>query len=116
MADKDVFGRADGLMRRHSLPLPGSGSDTGGVPVLTELVETPPADHGMVSEIGAAVLDRVSQQVEGRLRAEVERRIAEQMAGQVQAAVSGALVDLRKELATAIAEAIRQELERRNVK
>jgi hypothetical protein len=103
-------------MRRHALPLPGSGTDAGGVPVLTELVETPGAAQDVVSEIGAAVLDRVSQQIEGRLRAEVERRVAEQMAGQVQAAVSGALADLRKELAAAIAEAIRQELERRQIK
>ena len=116
MADKDVLGRADGLMRRHALPLPGSGTDAGGVPVLTELVEAPAAAEGLVSEIGAAVLDRVSQQIEGRLRAEVERRVAEQMAGQVQAALSAALTDLRKELAAAIAEAIRQELERRQIK
>ena len=116
MADKDVFGRADGLMRRHSLPLPGSGSDTGGVPVLTELVEPPAATAAAVADIGAAVLDRVMQQMEARLRADVERRVAEQMAGQVQVAVSGALADLRKELALAIAEAIRQELERRSVK
>ena len=116
MADKDVLGRADGLMRRHALPLPGSGSDTGGVPVLTEFVEAPAATQGLVAEIGAAVLDRVSQQIEGRLRSEVETRVAEQTAGQVQAAVSAALGDLRKELAVAIAEAIRQELERRQIK
>ena len=116
MADKDVFGRADGLMRRHALPLPGSGSDTGGVPVLTELVEPPGVADALVPEVGAAVLDRVMQQVEPRLRAEVERRMAEQMAVQVQAAVSGALGDLRDELAVAIAEAIRQELERRQIK
>jgi hypothetical protein len=116
MPDKDVLGKADGLMRRHALPLPGSGSDAGGVPVLTELVETTTATQAAVSDIGASVLDRLMQQVEGRLRAEVEKRVAEQMTSQVQAAVSGALGDLRKELAMAIAEAVRQELERRQIK
>jgi hypothetical protein len=115
VADKDVLGRADGLMRRHTLPLPGSGNDAGGVPVLTEIIESPTAPD-TVSDIGAAVLDRVMQQVEGRLRADVERRVAEQLPGQVQVAVSAALGDLRKELAAAIAEAIKQELERRHVK
>lgn len=39
--DKDVFGQADALLRRHSANARGEASETSGVPVLTDLVETP---------------------------------------------------------------------------
>jgi hypothetical protein len=39
--DNDILGKADALLRRHSLASPGSGSDTGGVPVLTDLIDDP---------------------------------------------------------------------------
>ena len=42
-SDKDVLGKADALLRRHTLAAPGEGSDTGGVPVLTDLIEDPAA-------------------------------------------------------------------------
>jgi hypothetical protein len=41
--DKDVFGKADALLRRGIKP-PADGSETGGVPVLTDFVEPHPAE------------------------------------------------------------------------
>ena len=113
MADKDVLGKADALLRRHSLPLPGSGSDTGGVPVLTEFVEPPGAG---TSELAQAIFERVMKEVEGRLAADLERRLAQHLVGQVHAAVASAIGDLHQDLANTIGDAIKQELERRHVK
>ena len=113
MADKDVFGKADALLRRHSLPLPGSGGDTGGVPVLTELVEVP---DNTAAELAQAIFERVMQEVEGRLAADLERRLTQQLSGQIHAAVASAIGDMRQELANTIGDAVKQELERRQVK
>ena len=113
MADKDVLGKADALLRRHSLPLPGSGNDAGGVPVLTELVEPPGA---AASQLAQAVFERVMREVEGRLAADLERRLAQHLAGQVHAAVASAIGDMHQELANVIGDAIKQELERRPLK
>ena len=113
MADKDVLGKADGLMRRHSLPLPGSGSDTGGVPVLTEFVDAPNAASAQLAQ---AIFERVMREVEGRLAADLEQRLAQHIAGQIHGAVASAIGDLHQELANVIGDAIKQELERRNVK
>ena len=113
MADKDVFGKADGLMRRHSLPLPGSGSDTGGVPVLTDVIEP---QAGAASQLAQAIFERVMKEVEGRLAADLERRLAQHLAGQVHAAVASAIGDMHQELANTIGDAVKQELERRSVK
>jgi hypothetical protein len=33
--EKDIFGKADALLRRHSIAPPADGSETGGVPMLT---------------------------------------------------------------------------------
>ena len=63
MADKDVLGKADAMMRRAGgTPI---GSTTGAVPVLTELVEAPrvPDPQG---ELAREVLERVFAEVEGR--------------------------------------------------
>lgn len=118
MPDKDVLGKADALLRRHSLPLPGSGGETGGVPVLTELIEpTPaPAPQAPSPDLGRAILERVMQDVEGRLATDIEKRIAQHLAPQIQAAVASAIGELRQELAATIGAAVRQELERRHVK
>ena len=113
MADKDVLGKADALLRRHSLPLPGSGSDTGGVPVLTELIDSPPEGTAQLSQ---AIFERVMQEVEGRLGGELERRLTQHLAGQVHAAVGSAIGDMRQELANVIGDAVKQELERRPLK
>jgi len=113
VADKDVLGKADALLRRHSLPLPGSGSDTGGVPVLTELIEPPGSEN---ADLAQALFERVMKEVEGRLAVDLERRLTEHIVGQVHAAVASAISDLHQELANAIGDAIKQELERRKVK
>ena len=113
MADKDVLGKADALLRRHSLPLPGSGADAGGVPVLTEFVEAPDA---AASQLSQAIFERVMRDVEGRLAAEIEARLAQHLAGHVHALVAGAIGDMRQELANVIGDAVKQELERRPVK
>lgn len=113
MADKDVLGKADALLRRHSLPLPGSGGDTGGVPVLTEIIEARTAEN---ADLAQALFERVMKEVEGRLAADLEKRLAQHIVGQVHAAVASAISDLHQELANAIGDAIRQELERRKVK
>ena len=113
MADKDVLGKADALLRRHALPLPGSGSDTGGVPVLTEFVEQPGAG---ASQLAQAIFERVMKEVEGRLAADLERRLTQHLAGQVHAAVASALGDMHQELANTIGDAVKQELERRQIK
>ena len=84
MADenKDVLSRADSLMRR-----PGSGVDTGGVPVLTDLIpELPEAD----AELAREITRQVTAAMEARLGAEIERMRSE-MAAAIEAAVARAL-------------------------
>jgi len=93
MADKDVIGKVDALMRRHTIPLPGAGGDAADVPLLTDVIE-PAADTG--PDLSEAIYERVMKEVDGRL--------------------ATGLTGLREELARTIREAIRQELERRHVK
>ncbi len=103
--DKDVLGKADALLRRHAAAAPGSGSDTGGVPVLTDLIDTPgQAAPSPNDELVREVAARVMTQVEGKL------------APQVHAAVASAIVELRQELTNAIADAVEEALARRPVK
>ena len=112
-ADKDVMGKADALLRRAG----GSpiGTATGGVPVLTELIEAPaPPDEP--GELAREVFERVIGEVEGRLAAELERRLAEHLVPQMHTAVASALGDLRQELANTIGDAIKEALERHHVK
>lgn len=112
--DKDVLGKADALLRRHSVPAPASGADTGGVPVLTDLVDNPSA--GPSDELAREVFKRVMAEVEGRLAADLEARLARHLVPQVHAAVSGALADLRQELANAIGDAVSAALKGRQLK
>jgi hypothetical protein len=123
MADeKDVLGQADALLRRHAIAPPRDGSETGGVPILTDLVESPPeepeapAPEPEGDDITREVIHRVMTEVEGRLAAELERRLVEHLTPQVHAAVASAIGDLHQELANAIGDAIAQALERRQVK
>jgi hypothetical protein len=113
VADKDVLGKADALLKRHSLPLPGSGTDAGGVPVLTEIIEPQGAAS---SQLAQAIFERVMKEVEGRMGSDLQRRLNQHLAGQVHAVVASAIGDMRQELANVIGDAIKQELERRNVK
>ena len=111
--EKDVLGKADALLRRHSVAAPATGIDTGGVPILTELVDAPVED---AEELKREVFTRVMAEVEGRLAADLEARLAQHLVPQVHAAVASALGDLRQELANAIGDAVAQAIERRQVK
>ena len=113
-SDKDIFGKADGLMRRGT---PGAGSDTGAVPVLTELVDTAakPA-HEPSSDLAREVFARVMVEVEGRLAADLERRLMQHLVPQVHAAVASAIGDLHHELANAIGDAVTRALDSRHLK
>jgi hypothetical protein len=113
-SDKDILGKADGLMKRHAA---GPGADTGGVPVLTELVD--PASkpiHEPTSDLAREIFTRVIAEVEGRLAADLERRLTQQLVPQVHAAVASAIGDLHQELANAIGDAVHRALESRHLK
>jgi hypothetical protein len=115
-ADKDVLGKADALLRRHSIGTPGTATDTHGVPVLTEIVEPRAAHDDATAALAREVFDRVMADVEGRLAAEIERRLTQHLVPQVHAAVASALGDLHQELANTIGDAIRDALAKRALK
>ena len=100
-SDKDVLGKADVLLKRHG---PGD-SDTGGVPVLTELVHDPRA-KAAIEELSREIFNRVMAEVEGRLAADLEKRLVQHLVPQVHTAVASALGDLHQELANAIGDAV----------
>ena len=108
MADDDVLGKADALLRRHAVSRPAGGSDTGGIPVLTDIV----SDPGPEGELANEVFRRVMQAVESRLAADLENRLALHLVPQVHAAVAAAVADMREELAKAIGEAVSEALSR----
>jgi hypothetical protein len=110
--EKDVLGKADALLRRHSIAAPATGSDTGGVPILTELIDAPQDEHDLARE----VFNRVMEQVEGRLAAVLEKRLAQHLMPEVHAAVASALGDLRQELANAIGDAVAEALKARKAR
>ena len=127
--ERDIFGKADALLRRHSIAPPADGSETGGVPMLTDLVETPdgeppqpapPAESEVTpatqEDITQQVINRVMLEVEQRLAADLERKLIEHLTPQVHAAVASAIGDLHQELANAIGDAIAQALERGRLK
>ncbi len=114
--DRDVLGKADALLRRHSVGPPPSGSDTGGVPILTELVDAPGLDDEASKALAREVFTQVMAEVEGRIAADLENRLAQQVVPLVQAAVSATLVELRQELAGAIGEAVSRAVAQRPVK
>ena len=111
--EKDILGKADGLMRRHN-----PGSDTGAVPVLTEMVQpgAPAAAPGPHSDLAREIFARVMSEVEGRLAADLEKRLNQHLDPQVHAAVASAIGDLHQELANAIGDAINRALEHRHLK
>ena len=106
MNEKDVLGKADALLRRASVAPPASGSDTGGVPILTELVDAPSMLDPESEALAKEVFDRVMAEVEGRLAAELEKLLAQHLMPEVHTAVASALGDLRQELANAIGDAV----------
>jgi hypothetical protein len=111
--DRDVLGKADALLRRHAISAPATGSDTGGVPILTELIDAPPMDVAGNEELAREVFQRVMAEVEGRLAADLEKRLAQHLMPEVHAAVASALGDLRQELANAIGDAVAEALRTR---
>ena len=113
-SDKDVLDKADALLRRHA-PSSPVGSDTGGVPVLTDIIGDPGAEKPG-AELAADVFNHVMAEVERRLAADLEHRLIQRLTPQVHAAVSGAISDLRQELANAIADAVAEAFTRRKVK
>ena len=109
MADDDVLGKADALLRRHSVARPAGGADTGGIPVLTDIVGGTMPDGELAQEVFRTVME----QVEGRLAADLENRLSLQLVPQIHAAVAAALADLRQELANAIGDAVTEALSKR---
>jgi hypothetical protein len=109
-SDKDVLGKADALLRRHAV-----GSETGGVPTLTDLVDDASTAE-KIAELQKDVFLRVMAEVEGRLAVDLEERLAQHLVAQVHGAVASALGDLRQELANAIGDAVADALRNRTVK
>ena len=110
MADKDVLGQADALLRRHAV---GGATDTHGVPLLTEMVEVPRTPEDETAALAREVFERVMGEVEGRLAEQLERRLVEHLHSEVSAAVASALGDLHQDLANTIGDAIQEALQRR---
>ena len=115
MSDKDVLGKADALLRRHAIPLPGASADSD-VPVLTELVDPTPPPAETMSDLVRTVSEQVAIEVEARLTVDLERRVADELAAPLRAAVAEAMGALREQIARAVTEAVKQELERRQLK
>jgi hypothetical protein len=114
-SDKDIFGKADGLMRRNA----GAGADTGGVPILTDQIgeaAARPAAREPANDLAREIFTRVIAEVESRLAADLERRVNEHLVPQVHAAVASAVNDLHQELATAIEAAVTRALDSRHLK
>jgi hypothetical protein len=119
--DKDLIDKADALLRRINAP--ATGSDTGAVPVLTDLVDSPGQENAPPQEgdidadrLREEICNRLMAEVEARLAADLKRRLAEHLAPQLNAAVASAMDDLREQLANAIGEAVTEALKARPVK
>ncbi len=113
MDEKDVLEKADALLRRHAAG--AVGSETGGVPVLTDLVYEA-ADAEKIAELSREVFHRVMAEVEGRLAVDLEARLAQHLMAQVHDAVASALGDLRQELANAVGDAVSEAIRQRPLK
>ncbi len=111
--EKDVLDKADALLRRHSISAPGAATDTGGVPLLTDIVDP---GLGPGGELAREVFKLVMAEVEHRFAADLEARLAQHLVPQVHAAVAAALGDLRQELANAIGDAVAEAFSRHTVK
>ena len=111
MADRDVLGQADALLKRH-------GEVATDVPVLTDLVESPGviAAEAAHPELAQEILRRVLREFELRFSGDLERRILETLQPQLHAAVSSAIGDLRQELANVVGDAVAEALKRPPVK
>jgi hypothetical protein len=108
--EKDVMGKADALLQRHAV-----GTETGGVPVLTDFVHDP-RGKALADDLARDVFNRVMAEVEGRLAADLEKRLVQHLVPQVHTAVASALGDLHQELANAIGDAVAAALRDRQIK
>ena len=52
--ENDILGKADALLRRHALGGSSAGTDTAGVPVLTDLIDDPEKQAKTLTSDGAA--------------------------------------------------------------
>lgn len=114
-SEKDVLGKADALLRRHGGSTGAVGSDTGGVPVLTDLIDDPLAGDPS-GALAREVFTRVMAEVEGRLAADLESRLRQHLVPHVHEIVAGAISDLRQELASAIGDALAEAYASRQAK
>lgn len=106
MADeKDILGKADALLRRHSGASPAA--EPADVPLLTDLIEAPARTTPPSDPVEREVFDRVIAEVEKRLTTELERRVARQLVPQIHAAITSAIGDLHNDIAKAINEALK---------
>lgn len=106
MADeKDILGKADALLRRHSAGV--APSDASDVPLLTDLIEAPTGATPPSDPVEREVFDLVIAEVEKRLTTELERRVARQLVPQIHAAITSAVADLHQDIARAIHEALK---------
>ena len=113
--DKDVFGKADALLRRHAAS--SVGADPAAVPLLTDLYDMPVTEGSpAATELAHEVFSRVMAAVEERLAQDLEERLVQHLVPQVHAAVASALGDVRQELANAIGDAVSEALKARQVK
>lgn len=114
--EKDILGQADALLRRHAISAPATGSDTGGVPVLTDLVGADAHEVDPDEELVTQIFAKVMADVEDRLVLDLERRLMRHLAPAVHAAASSAIGDLHQQLALSIREAITAAIKARTVK
>lgn len=103
--DKDILGKADALLRRHSGAQPAA--DPADVPLLTDLIDAPASARPPSDPIEREVFERVIAEVEKRITTELERRVARQLVPQIHAAVRSAVRELHNDIAKAINEALK---------
>jgi hypothetical protein len=113
VSDDDILGKADALLKRHSQR---PGTDTGGVPLLTDLVEAPAPDAAPADPLAREVFTRVMAHIEGRLASDLHGRVAKELAPYIQSAVASAIGALRQEISQAVSKAVSEALEARQVK
>jgi hypothetical protein len=103
--DKDILGKADALLRRHSgAPAEADAAD---VPLLTDLIDAPAPAAPPADPVEREVFDRVIAEVEKRIATELERRVARSLVPQIHAAITSAVADLHQDIAKAINEALK---------
>jgi hypothetical protein len=100
VTDKDLLGKADGLMRRGAV-----GTDTGAVPVLTDFIEPPPVPP--IESVAAPAAE--SAAAPGSPEAEIAAKVMERLDRTLELEMQR----VRREMARAVAEAVREALGKR---